>query len=113
MYNLNPNQKLLAELAGRGQHATAQGEKCDCISRSFFPKLGISEDPVCGSAHCQIAPYWAHILEMDEIIAYQASKRGGYLYCKTQEANRVEIKGNACLVAISELQPLALFPYKP
>lgn len=53
--NLNPNQELLSKLAGRIQNATAKGIDSDCVSRSFCPKLMIPEDPVCGSAHCQIA----------------------------------------------------------
>lgn len=111
---LKPDQELLATLPGRGQNATAPGNgtgrasKADCVSRSFFPKLGIPEDPVCGSAHCQIAPYWANILNKDEIIAYQASKRGGFLYCQLTGSDRVEISGQACLVAISEIQQAAL-----
>lgn len=111
VHNLQPNLELLATLEGRGQNATAPGDKSDCVSRSFFPKLGIPEDPVCGSAHCQIAPYWTHILKKNEITAYQASKRGGFLCCNTQARDRVEIKGKACLVAISEIQPLALFSF--
>lgn len=103
--NLKPKQELLAQLPGRGQNATAPGSEADCVSRSFFPKLGIAEDPVCGSAHCQIAPYWANILGKNSILAYQASKRGGFLYCAFPAADRIEISGKACLVAISELQP--------
>lgn len=105
---LKPDQQLLGELEGRGQHATAPGKKTDCASRSFFPKLGIVEDPVCGSAHCQIAPYWAGELRKDALIAFQASRRGGILYCGLKGKDRVEISGNACLFAISELQPAAL-----
>lgn len=105
---LMPDQNLLKHLEGRGQHATAPGDNTDCASRSFFPKLGIAEDPVCGSAHCQIAPYWGSELGKDVVIALQASRRGGILYCKIQENGRVEISGKACLFAISEIQPGAL-----
>lgn len=102
---LDPDQQLLAGLEGRGQHATAPGREADCVSRSFFPKAGIPEDPVCGSAHCQIAPYWADVLGKREITAYQASRRGGYLFCKLGGDGRISISGKACLVAISEIQP--------
>ena len=105
---LRPDQNLLKHLEGRGQHATAPGEATDCASRSFFPKLGIAEDPVCGSAHCQIAPYWGAEFGKESIIALQTSRRGGILYCKLQENGRVEISGKACLFAISEIQPMAL-----
>lgn len=104
---LEPDQRLLAGLEGRGQHATAPGREVDCVSRSFFPKAGIPEDPVCGSAHCQIAPYWANVLGKREITAYQASRRGGYLLCTMEDDGRIGISGKACLVAISEIQPEA------
>lgn len=104
---LEPYQSLLAGLEGRGQHVTARGLETDCVSRSFFPKAGIPEDPVCGSAHCQIAPYWAHVLGKRVITAYQASRRGGYLFCNLADDGRIGISGKACLVAISEIQPRA------
>lgn len=107
--SLRPDQALLAKLDGRGQNATAPGIKVDCATRSFFPKLGIPEDPVCGSAHCQIAPYWCAVLGKDGITAYQASKRGGFLHCKLKGNRRVGIGGKACLVAISGIQ--AAMPY--
>lgn len=105
---LQPDQNLLKHLEGRGQHATAPGDAADCASRSFFPRLGIAEDPVCGSAHCQIVPYWGAELRKDEVVALQASRRGGILYCMLQKNGRVEISGKACLVAISEIQHAAL-----
>lgn len=103
--NLQPNQNLLATLDGRGQHATARGQYSDCVSRSFFPKIGIPEDPVCGSAHCQIAPYWGNVLGKNAIIACQASGRGGFLFCNIKADSRIEIGGKACLISISEIQP--------
>lgn len=75
--NMAPDQSLLLNIEGRIQNATAKGTETDCVSRSFCPKLSVSEDPVCGSAHCQIAAYWAKELGKDTIIAYQASRRGG------------------------------------
>ena len=62
VWNMTPDQQLLTALEGRIQNATARGEETDCVSRSFCPKLSISEDPVCGSAHCQIADYWSREL---------------------------------------------------
>lgn len=101
--NMNPNQSELLNIEGRIQNATAKGKEVDCVSRSFCPKLAIAEDPVCGSAHCQIADYWSKELGKDEITAYQASKRGGYLHCKMEKNNRIKISGEAALVAISEI----------
>ena len=104
---LEPNQQRLVMLEGRGQHATAPGTDADCVSRSFFPGLGVEEDPVCGSAHCQIAPYWGAELRKDNILAYQASRRGGFLMCRMPGNGRVLISGHACLVAIADIQPAA------
>ena len=75
----------------------------DCVSRSFCPKLSIPEDPVCGSAHCQIADYWAGVLGKADIIAYQASARGGYLHCRRLGGGRMLIGGEASLVAVSDV----------
>ena len=98
-----PNQELLLGIEGRIQNATAPGKDVDCVSRSFCPKLSIPEDPVCGSAHCQIATYWSQELQKKNIYAYQASKRGGYLHCELQTNNRITISGEATLVAVSEI----------
>ncbi len=98
-----PDQGLLTKIEGRIQNATAPGIETDCVSRSFCPKLSIAEDPVCGSAHCQIADYWAKELGKRSIIAYQASRRGGYLRCELKDNNRISISGEAALVAVSEI----------
>ncbi len=100
---MQPDQALLTQIDGRIQNATARGNETDCVSRSFCPKLGIAEDPVCGSAHCQIADYWSRELGKKQIYAYQASKRGGYLYCRPEENNRITISGDAALVAVTEI----------
>ncbi len=92
---LKPDQALLKKLDGRVQSATARGRLTDCVSRSFCPKDAIPEDPVCGSAHCQIAAYWADVLGKNEIEAYQASERGGYLYCRLLPYGRILISGKA------------------
>ena len=57
--SMQPDQARLTNLEGRIQNATAKGTETDCVSRSFCPKLAVAEDPVCGSAHCQIADYWS------------------------------------------------------
>jgi len=101
--NMRPDQSLLAEIPGRIQNATARGRDTDCVSRSFCPKLAIPEDPVCGSAHCQIADYWSGVLGKTVIDAYQASKRGGYLHCELQGNGRISISGEAALVAVSDI----------
>lgn len=101
--NMSPDQELLMSIEGRIQNATARGQETDCVSRSFCPKLSIAEDPVCGSAHCQIADYWAGELDKNEIHAYQASRRGGYLRCKRKGNGRIAISGEAVLVAVSEI----------
>ena len=101
--SMQPDQTLLTKIEGRIQNATAKGKETDCVSRSFCPKLSIAEDPVCGSAHCQIADYWSGELNKKKIVAYQASKRGGYLYCELRENGRIAISGKAALVAVSEI----------
>ena len=101
--SMAPDQEALKAIVGRIQNATAKGKETDCVSRSFCPKLAIPEDPVCGSAHCQIAVYWSQVLEKKEITAYQASKRGGYLRCEMLGNGRIAISGEAVLVAVSEI----------
>ena len=101
--SMNPDQSKLAGLPGRGVDVTSGGKDTDCVSRSFFPKLLVAEDPVCGSAHCQIADYWSRELGKTKIHAYQASKRGGHLYCEMLENGRIAISGEAALVAVSEI----------
>ena len=82
---------------------TAPGmEGYDCVSRSFAPKMGVPEDPVCGSGHCHIIPYWAQKLGKTRFVARQASPRGGTLYCR-MEGDRVILAGRAVLYARSEL----------
>ncbi|WP_352403430.1 PhzF family phenazine biosynthesis protein [Kandleria vitulina] len=100
---MKPDFQLLMKLEGRIQNVTAAGHEVDCVSRSFAPKLGIAEDPVCGSAHCQIADYWARQLDKKEIDAYQASKRGGFLHCELLGNGRIAISGEASVVAVSEI----------
>lgn len=99
---LSPDMEKLKNLPGLLQHATARGAEADCVSRSFAPKLAVPEDPVCGSGHCHIAPYWAERLGRRELRACQASGRGGTLFCRV-EGKRVALSGEATLFAESEL----------
>lgn len=100
--NAKPDQNKILELDGLLLHITAKGSKFDCVSRSFAPKLDVKEDPVCGSGHCHIAPLWSEKLSKDELVARQASSRGGTLYCELI-GDRVKLSGRAVLYASSEL----------
>ena len=92
--SLNPDMGKLQELGLRGIIVTARGDNADFVSRFFAPKFGINEDPVTGSAHCALIPYWAKKLNKDILFAKQVSKRGGELYCRNKE-DRVIISGRA------------------
>lgn len=100
--DLDPDMDKVKELDGLLLQVTAQGSDVDCVSRTFAPKLNVDEDPVCGSGHCHIVPYWAEKLNKDSIIAYQASSRGGKLYTAF-ENSKVTLSGNVVLYAISDL----------
>ncbi len=103
--NFEPNLSKLEHLPdGMGVLITAKGNKYDFVSRTFFPKIKVPEDPVCGSAHSNFIPYWAKRLGKDEMVARQLSKRGGTLYCKNK-GNRVSISGHASLYSIAEIFP--------
>lgn len=102
--NMQPDLSLIEQLPGRLHNATARGRSADCVTRSFAPKCGVAEDPVCGSAHCQVADYWSQELGKKEIVAYQASKRGGTLYCELTGNGRIRISGKAVLFAVSQLK---------
>ena len=99
---LQPDLEKIKQIDGLLVHVTARGKDEDCISRSFAPKLSVAEDPVCGSGHCHIIPYWADLLGKNELVAYQASRRGGTLYCR-REGNKIFMAGKAALYAIDEL----------
>ena len=100
---LSPDYDLLKRLPGRIRNATARGTEYDCVSRSFTPEITVPEDPVCGSAHCQIADYWAGVLGKRIIRAYQASDRGGELECEILGNGRIALRGKAVLFAVSEI----------
>ncbi|MEI6285532.1 MAG: PhzF family phenazine biosynthesis protein [Bacillota bacterium] len=97
-----PDFGVLKGLATRGVVITAVGEDCDFVSRFFAPNIGIDEDPVTGSAHCMLAPYWSEKLGRKRLNAKQLSKRGGTLLC-TVRGDRVLITGQAVLYMIGEI----------
>ena len=100
--NLAPDMEKLKKLKGALMQVTAKGNRFDCVSRTFGPKMNNPEDPVCGSGHCHIIPYWAEKMGKTEFVARQASPRGGTLYCRL-EGDRVFMAGKACLYSINEL----------
>lgn len=80
--------------AARGIIVTAAGETCDVVSRFFAPRFGVDEDPVTGSAHCALAPYWSERLAKSELSAQQLSPRGGKILCRIN-GDRVDLVGQA------------------
>lgn len=91
---LRPDLAAIAALDRKGVIVTARGDApYDFVSRYFAPAQGVPEDPVTGSAHCALAPYWANILGKSELLAYQASRRGGEVRCKVSN-KRVELAGS-------------------
>ena len=92
--NLNPIYQKLMETETRGIVITAQSVKFDFVSRFFAPKVGINEDPVTGSAHTMLIPYWAKVLNKNKLTAKQISARGGILHC-TYLGEHVDIGGKA------------------
>lgn len=100
---LNPAMELLAGLDCLGVIATAPGEDSDFVSRFFAPKAGVPEDPVTGSSHSSLIPYWAARLHKTELYARQISRRGGELYCR-HLAERVAIGGRAVIYCRGELE---------
>ncbi|NOX90521.1 MAG: PhzF family phenazine biosynthesis protein [Calditrichaeota bacterium] len=98
-----PDFELLKQIdEALGIIITAPGKKSDFVSRFFAPKAGIPEDPVTGSAHSTLIPYWAERLNKERLYALQLSKRGGELFCENK-GNRVKISGNAVLYAKGEI----------
>jgi PhzF family phenazine biosynthesis protein len=93
---LRPNLQRLEELQSRGAVATGPSTEVDFVSRYFAPAYGIPEDPVTGSTHCTLVPFWAHRLGKTRLHARQVSKRGGDLFCEAGET-RVSIAGRAVL----------------
>lgn len=96
--------KLAALPLGDGVIVTAEGRDCDFVSRCFYPKCGVNEDPVTGSAHCNLIPYWSVRLRKQELVARQLSARGGTLLCRSC-GERVRIGGKAALFSVAEILP--------
>ncbi|MBL4576741.1 MAG: PhzF family phenazine biosynthesis protein [Opitutaceae bacterium] len=91
---LSPDFAILERLECRGVIATSTGESSDFVSRFFAPRCGINEDPVTGSAHCALTPYWSRKLGKTKLSARQLSKRGGDIQCQLI-GDRVLLSGKA------------------
>lgn len=102
VHAITPDQALLGQLDLRCVVITAPGSEVDFVSRVFGPKFGIPEDPVTGSAHCELAPYWASRLGKTVLSARQVSRRGGSLACEVK-ADRVILTGRALTVMEAEI----------
>ncbi len=100
---LAPDFEALKRLHPYGVIVTAPGDDCDFVSRYFGPSFGIPEDPVTGSAHCTLIPYWAERFGKAKLLARQVSARGGELTCE-DKGERVAIGGRCRLVAASEIE---------
>jgi PhzF family phenazine biosynthesis protein len=93
---VQPDFAALERVACRGVIVTARGERSDFVSRFFAPRVGVPEDPVTGSAHCVLVPYWSDVLDKTDLHALQVSRRGGELFC-APAGQRVRISGRAVL----------------
>jgi PhzF family phenazine biosynthesis protein len=99
---IQPNFSKLLEIDAHGFIVTAKGETSDFVSRFFAPEVGVFEDPVTGSSHCNLIPYWAEKLGKNELFGKQISQRGGELFCELN-GDRVKIGGNAVLYLKGEI----------
>ncbi len=99
---IEPNHHLLAQLDVRGVIVTAPGDEVDFVSRFFAPACGVPEDPVTGSAHTSLSPFWSKELNKTKMTAKQLSKRGGDLVCEYL-GERVKISGKAALYLTGEI----------
>lgn len=101
---VQPDYRLLLEVPTRGVIVTAAGDdgRYDFVSRFFCPSVGINEDPVCGSAHCCLAPYWGERLNKVEMLAFQASHRRGILHLRLH-GERVLLSGQSVTVLEGDL----------
>ncbi|HMP89535.1 MAG TPA: PhzF family phenazine biosynthesis protein [Kiritimatiellia bacterium] len=100
---LTPDSAILGKLDLRGVVATAPGRNADFVSRFFAPKYGIPEDPVTGSAHCELAPYWSSRLGKTTLNARQVSRRGGNVLCELKDT-RVILSGTAVTFMVAEIK---------
>jgi len=99
---LRPDYPKLARIDMRGVIVTARGTDYDFVSRFFAPAAGVSEDPVTGSAHCCLAPYWQKKIKKDKLTGYQASQRGGIVKVRVA-GDRVILGGKAITILKGEL----------
>jgi PhzF family phenazine biosynthesis protein len=99
---VSPDFGLLGKVDCRGVMITAPGTEVDFVSRFFAPKVGVNEDPVTGSAHTTLIPFWSARLGKTELTAIQLSKRRGHLWCKNL-ADRVEMSGKAVTYLVGEI----------
>ena len=99
---VRPDQARLRAVEARGVIVTAPSAQFDFVSRFFGPAVGVEEDPVTGSAHCALTPYWAAILGKDEMTAWQASARGGVVRVRLA-GDRVILSGQAVTIVRGEL----------
>lgn len=97
-----PDLEIINHMDGVCFHITAPGYDYDCVTRSFAPKCNVAEDPVCGRGHCHVVPLWAKTLGKNRLNAFQASKRGGVLYC-TYKGDRTILSGKAALYSVGEI----------
>jgi PhzF family phenazine biosynthesis protein len=100
--NVEPDFTLMKELDSVGVIVTAKGQSADVVSRCFYPGAGIPEDPVTGSAHCNIVPYWSDKLGKTKLFCKQLSQRGGDLHCEL-EGDRVLMSGKCVLFLEGEI----------
>ncbi|MBX7170886.1 MAG: PhzF family phenazine biosynthesis protein [Pyrinomonadaceae bacterium] len=100
--DINPDFTALLKVNAHGFIVTAKGDSSDFVSRFFAPEVGVFEDPVTGSAHCNLIPFWAERLGKTELFARQISARGGELFCELR-GDRVKIGGNAVLYLKGEI----------
>ncbi len=101
--SLNPDLEKLKQIDYPSVVVTSKGNHSDFVSRNFAPKLGIPEDPVTGSSHCELIPYWSNKINKKEMIAFQISERGGKIYC-TNKNSRVLIGGKAITFLRGEIE---------
>ena len=101
--SISPDMEKLKQLEFPSVVVTSIGRDVDFVSRNFAPRLGIPEDPVTGSTHCELIPYWSDQLNKKEMIAHQLSERGGRIYC-TNNRDRVSIGGEAVTFLRGEIE---------
>ncbi|TYP92223.1 phenazine biosynthesis protein PhzF family [Fodinibius salinus] len=93
--NLDPDIAAISKADARGVIVTAPSKQVDFVSRFFAPAAGVDEDPVTGSAHTMLTPYWAQQLGKEKLVGRQVSQRGGTVYCR-QHGDRIALGGQAC-----------------